>query len=57
MFRIVADFQGIAYILVESETRVMYWMSYGYYNKGTLTMLCNADGTPLLYKGDIDALD
>lgn len=31
-------------------TRVMYAVSTDYYNSGTLTLLVNADGTPMLYK-------
>ena len=31
------------------ETQVMYVVSDGFYNKGTFTLLVNADGTPMLW--------
>lgn len=36
-------------ILYDKETKVMYHMSAGAYNTGTLTLLVNADGSPKLY--------
>ena len=38
-------------IVYHKETKVMYAVSYGSYNIGTFTLLVNADGTPMLYKG------
>lgn len=38
------------YIVYHKETKVMYALSYGYYNAGNFTLLVNADGTPMTYK-------
>lgn len=35
----------------DRDTGVMYSMSNGYDNSGTLTMLVNADGTPKVWEG------
>lgn len=35
----------------DRDTGVMYSMSNGYSNSGTLTMLVNADGTPKVWEG------
>lgn len=40
------------YIVYDNETKVMYAVSDGTYNRGNLTMLVNADGTPKLYEGE-----
>ena len=40
------------YVVYDNETKVMYAVSDGNYNKGVLTMLVNADGTPKLYEGE-----
>ena len=39
------------YVVCDNETKVMYVVSDGLYNCGSLTMLVNADGTPKLYDG------
>lgn len=39
-------------IVYDKETKVMYAMSDGSYNRGSFVMLVNADGTPKLYKGE-----
>ena len=36
-------------IVYHKTTRVMYAISQGSYNRGTFTVLLNADGTPMLY--------
>ena len=36
-------------IIYDKETKVMYHLSAGAYNSGTLTVLVNADGSPKLY--------
>ena len=41
-----------ALIMYDNRTKVMYSVSYGRYIEGTLTVLVNADGTPLLWKGE-----
>ena len=38
-------------IVYHKDTKVMYAVSDGSYNHGTFTLLVNADGTPMLYKG------
>lgn len=39
-------------VVYDRETKIMYTMSKGSYNRGNFTMLVNADGTPKLYKGE-----
>lgn len=39
-------------IVVDSTTGVMYWMSTAAYNRGTLTLLVNTDGSPRTLGGD-----
>lgn len=39
-------------IVYDSRTGVQYWRSNGTYNAGTLTVLLDADGKPLIYKGE-----
>lgn len=38
-------------IFYDSRTGVQYWRSGGSYNYGTITLLVDADGKPLIYKG------
>lgn len=52
MFTRVKSGLGAFYIVYDNETKVMYAVSDGDYNRGVLTMLVNADGTPKLYKGE-----
>ena len=37
-------------IIVDTQTNVMYWMSTGTHNFGTLTMLVEKDGSPKIYR-------
>ena len=37
-------------IVVDTQTNVMYWMSTGPHNIGTLTMLVEKDGSPKIYR-------
>ena len=39
-------------VVYDSRTGVQYWRSDGSYNRGTLTVLLDADGNPLIYKGE-----
>lgn len=39
-----------AWIVYDTETKVMYTISDIPYNKGTMTLLVNQDGTPKLWK-------
>lgn len=47
--RISKEYSGD--IVYDSRTGVQYWRSEGAYNSGTLTMLVDTDGKPLIYKG------
>ena len=40
------------YVVADKDTRVMYVVSDGFYNRSTFTLLVNADGTPLVYTGE-----
>lgn len=42
-------------VVADRETGVMYAVSAGMYNLGTFTLLVDADGKPLLWKGNADA--
>lgn len=37
-------------IVYHKETKVMYSVSWGLYNKGNFTVLVNPDGTPMLWE-------
>lgn len=39
------------YIAYDTETGIEYSVSNGVYNHGTLTILVDADGKPLIYEG------
>ena len=47
----VIEQYGTFYTVVDSDTGVMYSVSNGKHNRGTLTLLLNADGTPKLFPG------
>ena len=38
-------------VVYNKHTKVMYAVSIGGYNGGNVTLLVNADGTPMLYEG------
>ena len=38
-------------IVYHKDSKVMYAISEGSYNRGTFTLLVNADGTPMIYEG------
>lgn len=44
---------GSGTVLVDRDTRVMYWVSEGRSNHGTLTLLVTPDGTPKVWEGDL----
>lgn len=48
--RISSEYGGD--IIYDSRTGVQYWRSDGSYNHGSLTVLLDADGKPLIYKGE-----
>ena len=39
------------YIVYHRDTKVMYTVSDGAHNRGTFTLLVDADGNPLLWRG------
>ena len=43
--------EGIFKIYYHKKTKVMYAVSDGFYSCGILTLLVDAEGTPLLYSG------
>ena len=43
------SYEGIFSIYYDSKTKVMYAVSEGYYNRGNVTVLVDAEGKPLLY--------
>ena len=50
-FLMVED--GVSYdIVYHKETKVMYTVSDDQYNRGSFTVMVNADGTPMIYKED-----
>ncbi len=49
---ITVSYKSEYQIVYDKETKVMYAMSDGSYNRGSFVMLVNADGTPKLYKGE-----
>ena len=40
------------YVVYDIRTGVQYWKSTGAYNYGSMTLLVDADGRPLIYEGD-----
>lgn len=52
-FAVIED-DGYWLICVDRETRVMYTVSAGYYNRGTVTLLVDANGDPLIYDGEVE---
>lgn len=39
-------------VVVDKDTHVMYAVSFGGHSSGTFTLLVDADGKPLIYKGE-----
>lgn len=50
-FVFVSD-EGNFDVYYDKITKVMYAVSDGYYNYGTVTLLVDQEGQPLLYKGE-----
>ena len=46
---VIVESLGDYCIIYDKDTKVMYSVSNGAYNRGTLTPLVDADGKPLLY--------
>lgn len=38
-------------VIVDNQTGVMYWLSTGTYNGGTLTLLVDETGNPKIFEG------
>lgn len=51
IYRVVEGSFGQYDIIYDTRTGVMYNMSRGSHNQGTLTLLVNADGTPRVWEG------
>ena len=51
MFVVVED-AGTWMVVYHRDTKVMYSVSDSSYNYGNMTLLVNADGTPMIYSGD-----
>ena len=49
---VTVEYTDIWEVIYHRETKVMYAVSRGSYNNGTMTLLVNADGTPMIYSGD-----
>ena len=45
------EYASLWEVVADRETGVMYAVSNGAYNHGTFTLLVDADGKPLIYKG------
>lgn len=41
-------------VVYHKNTKVMYAVSSGSYNSGTFTMLCDKDGKPQLWEGNVN---
>lgn len=50
---VIIEESSIWNVVADQETKVMYTVSKGMYNRGTFTMLVNSNGTPLLYEGEL----
>jgi len=51
-FMEVESVVGLWRIVADRETGVMYSVSFGGYNRGSFTLLVDADGNPLIYTGE-----
>lgn len=52
MFVIVEDVGDNWRVVYHKDTRVMYVVSAGGYNRGTFTVMVNPDGTPMIWEGE-----
>lgn len=51
---LILETYGQGDIVVDGDTHVMYWMSGGSYNRGTLTLLVDEDGNPKIWNETIN---
>ncbi len=49
---VTIDNEGYFFIVYDTETKVEYALSWGNNNHGTVTLLVDETGKPLLYKGE-----
>lgn len=47
---VVFEAYGSGDIVIDTETKVMYWLSTGAYNGGTLTLLVDSEGKPKIWE-------
>lgn len=50
-FEVIDKSFGVTWIVYDVETGVMYALSHGGYNTGSMTLMVNPDGTPRVYEG------
>lgn len=50
LFSVIENYED-SKVIVDNETGVMYWLSYGGYNRGTLTLLVDETGKPRIFEG------
>lgn len=50
-FEVIDKSFGVTLIVYDVETGVMYALSHGAYNAGSMTLMVNPDGTPRVYEG------
>ena len=50
-FEVIDSSFGVTWIVYDVETGVMYAMSHGSYNAGSVTVMLNPDGTPRVWSG------
>ena len=48
---VTLSYEGSYSIVYDKETMIQYALSNGSYNRGTLVMLVDKDGKPLIYEG------
>ena len=46
----IGEYRDFIVIMYDRDTKVQYAMSYDRYNRGTITVLVDAEGKPLLYE-------
>lgn len=50
LFSIIEEYEN-GIVIVDNKTSVMYWLSMGTYNRGTLTLLVDETGNPKIFEG------
>ena len=49
LFSVIESYE-IGNVIVDNETGVMYWLSTGAYNGGTITLLVDETGNPKIFE-------